>query len=567
MNKCPKCGTEFAGTFCPECGTKWLGKKTCPGCGRSLPGSAKFCTYCGKSFYAPPRPAPKPKKKRSFKRWVSEHKKLFGFLIAALVLALILSIVIPIVIIHRHDGTYYLYSNEQYDYETYYILKGHSYTDEDGYTGDVEFDGNQIRLYAELFGMRDVAAEGTIDGDVIKLKIMGAEVIYAQKGAMHEHEFGDWRVQAPSTCVEYGTERRFCKGCGKTETRSIPLAPHKGDWNITKEATCTETGTREVHCTVCLQYIVETVDMIAHRSDSWETDDSAHWQICTMCKEEFNRGEHNVDYDEWEYGRETHWHPCTACGRKYEEAKHTYSNKDWCDICGLEKGTYGLEFVLQDGGYAVTGIGECTASEIVIPNVHGKDHLPVTSIGRSAFSGYRRLTSVAIPNSVTKIGDSAFSSCSGLTSVTIGSSVTWIGSGAFSSCSGLTEITIPDSVTWIGSEAFRGCNRMKNVYFEKPNKWKVGSDVNNDGIVEWGKDEGEPFVISGLEDPTRAAVYLTDTYVGDEWSDWGIWRALKDWFNSWRVIFVPIGAMVIVLIVVITTICVEKKKKHKQQQK
>jgi len=66
---------------------------------------------------------------------------------------------------------------------------------------------------------------------------------------------------------------------------------------------------------------------------------------------------------------------------------------------------------------------------VTIPQsvTYGSRTYSVISIGRSAFSGCDRLTSVTIPSSVTSIGGSAFAFCSGLKSITIPSSVTSIG--------------------------------------------------------------------------------------------------------------------------------------------
>ena len=75
-----------------------------------------------------------------------------------------------------------------------------------------------------------------------------------------------------------------------------------------------------------------------------------------------------------------------------------------------------------------------TTSAYDIPN-------SVTSIGSSAFSHCRSLTSVTIPNSVTSIGSDAFRGCSGLTSVTIGKNLTSIEIWAFENCTSLTSVT------------------------------------------------------------------------------------------------------------------------------
>lgn len=95
--------------------------------------------------------------------------------------------------------------------------------------------------------------------------------------------------------------------------------------------------------------------------------------------------------------------------------------------------------------------------------VHGSITYRVTTIGSSAFTSSKRLTSVTIPNSVTTIKDGAFSGCTGLTSFVIPNSVTKIGGCAFCGCTGLTSITIPSSVTSFGGNAFENCTGLTSV--------------------------------------------------------------------------------------------------------
>lgn len=134
----------------------------------------------------------------------------------------------------------------------------------------------------------------------------------------------------------------------------------------------------------------------------------------------------------------------------------------------------------------------------------------ITCIGRSAFSGCRKLTNMDIPEKVQeiggdaftgcdslkevdfqegleRIGDNAFSSCalqdtivfpqtlkrvvwgafqgnSNLKAVKFPVGLEYIESSAFGSCYGLSEVRFPASVLSVGSDAFRDCGNIKDVY-------------------------------------------------------------------------------------------------------
>ncbi|MBQ7365543.1 MAG: leucine-rich repeat domain-containing protein, partial [Clostridia bacterium] len=126
----------------------------------------------------------------------------------------------------------------------------------------------------------------------------------------------------------------------------------------------------------------------------------------------------------------------------------------------------GLEYQLNaDGsGYTVVGIGNCTATEVVIPKTY--KGLPVVEIGREAFSFYK-LTSVKIPGSVKKIGDRAFAECSMLNEVILSKGLTEIGVYAFYRCSALSEIVVPDSVKTVERNAFSNCTSLAGVTLGK----------------------------------------------------------------------------------------------------
>ncbi len=86
--------------------------------------------------------------------------------------------------------------------------------------------------------------------------------------------------------------------------------------------------------------------------------------------------------------------------------------------------------------------------------------------------GNKNVTTITIPDTiirggktykVTAIGKNAFYGCKKLTTVKIGKNVTTIGAKAFYRCTALKKITIPSKVKKIGQKAFYGCSKLKTL--------------------------------------------------------------------------------------------------------
>ena len=141
---------------------------------------------------------------------------------------------------------------------------------------------------------------------------------------------------------------------------------------------------------------------------------------------------------------------------------HTY-RENVCTRCGY---TYsvGLQYRSNgDGSCAVAGMGECTDTDIRIPDVAPSGEA-VTGIDPKAFYE-SKLTAVTIPGSVLSIGDHAFAYCHNLQQLTLEQGVRLLDSYAFYNCSALPYVVLPDTLQQVGMMAFANCRSLTQLTF------------------------------------------------------------------------------------------------------
>ena len=252
------------------------------------------------------------------------------------------------------------------------------------------------------------------------------------KPAEHTHDWGEWTVVQEPTCTREGQRQRVCKSdSSHVEPEAIAALGHDLVGVPEQPATCTEEGhTAYKQCSRCWYTegynILRPAGHSASEND-WCRDDYFHWQICSVCGEQFNKDEH-------EYS-----HLC---------------------VCGLESDyTLGLHFkLLYDGTYEVSK-GQATDTVLKIPAIyHGRD---VSSVATAAFRMYD-CTEVILPDSITTIGINAFQYCS-LSKITLSNNLTEMGDYAFYYCDNLVSVDIPASLKQIPIHAFYRCIALSSV--------------------------------------------------------------------------------------------------------
>ncbi|MGM1018816.1 MAG: CapA family protein [Actinomycetota bacterium] len=98
---------------------------------------------------------------------------------------------------------------------------------------------------------------------------------------------------------------------------------------------------------------------------------------------------------------------------------------------------------------------------VTIPDL--VEGVPVTIIGRGAFSGQTALTAVSIPPSVTTLGAEAFRGCESLNSIELPADLEVINAKAFEGCAALRTVHLPHRLRRIASHAFSGCSTLEEL--------------------------------------------------------------------------------------------------------
>ncbi len=423
MNQCQRCGTFFEGPVCPDCG---MPRTTlCPRCGAPNYATAPACGCCGLLFapqrYTPPKPRPsQPLYEQPAPRAVHAPKKPSPAPAAAVqeksksrrvevtVTVILLAIVIAIVAVvayfislHSIDGTYYRIDSDHYIYEEYLTLDGRTWKDDGGETGKFTLSGNSIVIKQSLMGETIILFTGIVEDGQLRLRFMGQELIFAQRGRYASAIADDLSFE------EYG-KGYAVTGRGQCKNTIIRIpSSHLG------------------LPVVAINYLRgDDIKSVEIPNSVTEIGDRAF----SGCK-----GLTSITIP----------NSVTSIG------KNAFYN-----CTGL------TSIMIPD---SVTSIREETFSgctkltSITIGS-------GVTSIGEKVFSGCTKLTSITIGSGVTSIGKNAFYNCSGLTSILVeqGNPIyhsagnCLIETASSTLISGCKTSTIPDdgSVTSIGEDVF-----------------------------------------------------------------------------------------------------------------
>lgn len=164
----------------------------------------------------------------------------------------------------------------------------------------------------------------------------------------HNHEFGEWQITTPATCLTDGEKIRVCsaEGCtleNNTETETIQALGHEWatEFTIDTPSTCTTAGSKSKHCTRAgcdAKSETTALPLADHSYTHYKSDgnatctaDGTKTAQCDNCTQKDTVTDvGSVLGHEWvtEWSRDgtNHWHECVrSCGAKGEQSTHAFN--------------------------------------------------------------------------------------------------------------------------------------------------------------------------------------------------------------------------------------------------
>lgn len=304
-----------------------------------------------------------------------------------------------------------------------------------------------------------------------------------------QHTFGEWNIVKEATCKEEGKRVRTCSICAEAEEEAISKSEtHTIVTDIALSATCKDTGLTEgSHCSVCNEVIVAQT-VIPKTEEHTPVPDVAvpatckntgltEGSHCSVCNKVLvaqtvipKTEDHTPVIDAavpatCKNTGLTEGSHCGVCNeiivKQSELPKEPHNYIDgYCDFCKAKKVSEGLKYENYDGYAAVVGIGTCTDTVIIIPDV-APSGLPVKEIGTQAFYNCTNIKEVIIPDAVEAILTEAFMNCTSLEKITLPAEYWDMQLRTFKNCTSLKEVVIPGNVFRVGAECFANCTLEK----------------------------------------------------------------------------------------------------------
>lgn len=308
-----------------------------------------------------------------------------------------------------------------------------------------------------------------------------------------------------ATCEKEGlSDLVECSRCDKVieEQITIPKREHAPATVMGYAATCVEEGLSDgIICLVCEEELVKQVELPENNEHDYSSRGKCTEEDCGYDKNDDCEHEDEDEDESWlktirdvsatcsKYGL-TEGEYCTECGYITEEpevvepsehnievtkgypatlTKPGLTDGEYCKKCKIIVKQQELIPVIEVGANeeaanieanggklsytvnkdsktcTVTGIGTCTAKNIIIPTTI--DSYRVTDIGAKAFYSDTSIVSVVISDSVETIGDKAFAACTKLESIKLSDSIE-IDADAFDGSSKL-ELEFTHSLVYV----------------------------------------------------------------------------------------------------------------------